>query len=376
MSARNGGPATGCVLCGAGYCDEHEATAGHNEDRLAELAAKANRMGIDVSDLAVLRIRRSCDIDTTKRPERVLWRDAADANPEESVLSVGEAAIISGPGGVGKSTIASGLAALASTGGGAHCGIRIGDVRTTILSYEDAAYWLACRAGMGEARITTSRPSADPPPLFEAGETGAVQPTPAWDALRAHLIEDGTRLVVIDPIAAAVTNGHSAVGVARGVMLHLRELATEIGGAVLAIAHDTKGARAEVQAGQEVGPGAVAGSAAWHDAARTVLHLQRDRASGPGRFLLRCVKANYSPRGWAGNLRETSPWRGLEAVPGRECVTGDEIRERRAAAKPRADTSERDERIRSLSAEGMPQRDIAAAVGCSKTTVVRVLRRT
>ena len=320
---------------------------------------------------ALLRIRRSSDIDTTKRPERILWRDAAEANPEESVLSVGEAAIISGPGGVGKSTIVTGLAALASTGGGAHCGIRVGDVRTTVVSYEDADYWIARRAGWVKADHDFAT-ITDPPALFEAGETGGVQPTPGWDALRSHLIADKSRLVILDPVAAAVTNGHSAVGVARGVMLHLRELAAEMNGAVLAIAHDTKGARAEVQAGQEVGPGAVAGSTAWHDAARSVLHLQRDRASGPGRFLLRCVKANYSPRGWAGNLRETSPWRGLEAVPGRECVTADEIRERRKA--PQDDTSERDNRIRALSAKGVAQRTIAERVGCSKTTVLRVLR--
>ena len=61
------------------------------------------------------------------------------------------------------------------------------------------------------------------------------------------------------------------------------------------VAHSTKLARY----GGDPGPGAVAGSGQWWDAARGVLFMRGD---GPGRAAIECLKANHGPTGWAVTL--------------------------------------------------------------------------
>ena len=60
-------------------------------------------------------------------------------------------------------------------------------------------------------------------------------------------------------------------------------------------------ARAEVRATGDPGPGAVAGSAGWFDAARGVLTLNRD-PQDPERRILECAKANHGRSGWGAAL--------------------------------------------------------------------------
>ncbi|MDE2943789.1 MAG: AAA family ATPase [Gemmatimonadota bacterium] len=352
----------------------------NNRERLQydAVAKWLNRARVPASrKLGVRWVDEICD---TEPPERVLWRDALEGDVGASVLAVGEVGILSGPGKSGKGTIAAALAAVGATGGGAVCGLRIGPRVPTLLSYEDPAYrvrervwWHAQGKDAPEVAIV-----ADPPPLFavegkHGDDFGGVTVTDTFRKLRGHIAENGTDFLVLDPIADAVPVGHATVGVARGVMRHLRQLAREYRLAVLAVAHDTKSARNEARLGLEVGAGAVAGSAAWSDAARSVLYLWRDPKRS-GRFLLECLHANYGPDGWAGNLRETDPWRGLEAVPGRETLAREKVAERRSGGKSKTD-AERDAQIVALHEDGVTQAGISKRLRVSRRTVGRVLQR-
>ena len=327
-----------------------------------------------------LGVRWVDEIRDTKPPERVIWRDDPEGDRGESVLAVGEVGILSGPGKSGKGTIAAALAAVGAAGGGAVCGLRIAPRRPTLIAYEDPAYrvrerilWHVEGEEAPEVAVLD-----DPPPLFavrgDAGDDfGGVTKTDTFEKLEAHVRHVGTDLLIVDPIADAVPVGHASVGVARGVMRHLRHLARSEGLAVLAVAHDTKTARKEARLGLDVGAGAVAGSAAWSDAARSVLYL-REVPNRPGRFLLECLHANYGPDGWAGNLRATDPWRGLEAVPGRETLTREEVAARKSGTKSEADP-ERDARIVVLHEGGASQAQISKQLGMSRRTVGRVIKR-
>ena len=88
------------------------------------------------------------------QPAPVLWRDPGpldtdDSTPADAVLSVGEIAILSSAGGLGKSTITLQIAAAAvrSKGScyGTACGLRMAPGPVVIVSYEDSPVRIAHR---------------------------------------------------------------------------------------------------------------------------------------------------------------------------------------------------------------------------------------
>ena len=136
----------------------------------------------------------------------------------------------------------------------------------------------------------------------------------------AERLERGRDLAVADLAAGIEAEARRLVDTAQTgpVRAFLRALAAEAGAAgaaVLIVAHSTKAARNAVARGEHPGAGIVAGSAAWYDACRGVLTLERDPAGGPDR-LLSADKLNYGRDGWGARLVERrdpdGAYRGLE----------------------------------------------------------------
>ena len=266
-------------------------------------------------------------------PEPVLWRDDPDARYADAVLSEDEVAILSAPGGTGKSTltlqVALGAAMAPADGYGKACGLRVRPRSVVLVSYEDSGVRMA-------ARLQHMDPNADSPEIrrrllhwpnpgplycgFEGGrERGPGTDWPAlWAAVRA--MDPAPSMVVIDPASSALDGvSMNEGGPVRAFMGALAGEAKAAGCGVLLVAHDTKAARNAARDGDDPGAGAVAGSATWFDAARGVLYMSGK--SDDGRRELRCLKANYGRSGWTVSLAErfdsAGRFAGFEPAPER-----------------------------------------------------------
>lgn len=273
----------------------------------------------------------AADYADAPQPAPVVWRDDPAAPPDstdvDAVLSVGECAILASAGGLGKSTFTLELASAAVTAAeldanfGAAGGLRVAAGPVLLVSFEDAPARIAHRlAWMNDGAVPAVHLVPDPAPLWMAAvdRGGESHAGPQWDALWRTVRTIGTRLLVIDPVSAALADvSTSETGPVRAFLRALtREAAPKDGWrgcGVLLVAHDTKAARDAAARGDDPGAGIVAGSAAWYDGARGVLSLARDPRSDDR--LLQCVKANYGRTGWGARLTErTSPggaFRGL-----------------------------------------------------------------
>ena len=272
-------------------------------------------------------LRSAADFADAPQPAPVVWRDAPaapDSTDVDAVLSVGEVAILASAGGLGKSTLVLELASAAvaaaelSAACRPACGLAVAAGPVVVVSYEDAPARIAHRltwmnAGAVPAAVHLA---PDPEPLWvAAGELGESRPGNQWDELWRAVRELGARLVVIDPVSAALADvSTTETGPVRAFLRALTAEAAAAGAGVLLVAHDTKAARNAVARGEDPGAGVVAGSAAWYDGARGVLTLVRDPMSDDR--LLECVKANYGRTGWGARLRERTAgagaFRGLE----------------------------------------------------------------
>ena len=296
-------------------------------DLLLGIEARARRLRelADTSSEASL-LRPVVDFASMPQPAPVLWRDPGTYNPHvpehcDAVLSIGEVALLSAAGGLGKSTatleIANAAAAAADLGlpFGAACGLRAAPGPVVLVSYEDAPARIAARLRWA---AEPDVPAAivlwpDPEPLWSADPDvrGASRHGPQWDALWRAVRSTGARLVVIDPVSAALADVSTAeTGPVRAFLRALTSAASPDqdaqwdGCGVLLVAHDTKSARDAVRRGEDPGAGVVAGSAAWYDGARGVLTISRDPRPDCTDRLLECVKANYGRTGWGARLSE------------------------------------------------------------------------
>ena len=138
-----------------------------------------------------------------------------------------------------------------------------------------------------------------------AGDGGESHPGAQWDSLWRAVRDVGARLVVIDPVSAALADVSThETGPVRSFLRELTAEATAAGAGVLLVAHDTKAARTAASRGEDPGAGVVAGSAAWYDGARGVLSLVRDPVTESNDRLLTCIKSNYGRTGWGARLVE------------------------------------------------------------------------
>lgn len=291
-------------------------------------------------------------------PAPVLWRDpdpdAEGSRHPDAVLSVGEVAILAAEGGTGKSTAALALALAGADAAergrdyGAACGLRVRPGGAAVVAYEDSPARQAHRIGyLAEAARVREVPDsvriwADPSPLFEGdplGARGVADQGPDWETLWALIREAAPSLVIVDPVSVALAGVDVAqAGPVRAFMAALIREAEAAGCGVLLIAHSTKAARTLARESGDPGPGAIAGSASWYDAARGVLTLTRD-PSDPEARILECAKANHGRSGWGAKLRErfigSGRWAGFETA---EHLTPADLRARKreAAAAARA----------------------------------------
>lgn len=234
-------------------------------------------------------------------PAPVVWRDPGpDADPlapADTIVSVGEPGVISGPGGLGKSTITRQLALAASAAHeskseepyGSAVGLRMRAGPVLLVGYEEGMARVAAKlvevrnAPRSEPLTRGIEVLSEPEPLFVG--TGGVEASAQWELLWEAAERLRPSLIVIDPATEALVN--VAASESGPVRTFLRALAREseaIGCGVLIIAHDTKAARASARFGEDPGPGAVAGSGAWYDRARGALYLTK-RSWSPRRSI-------------------------------------------------------------------------------------------
>ena len=281
----------------------------------AELAAAA-LLGVSIVRLS------ECD---STLPRRVLWRDPDPKNDRDAneaiVISAGQIGVLSGAGGDGKSTITLAVAAAAANAHaageehGSACGLRVAAGPVLVASAEDApAIMLERLSGLAPTHLYVwTQPShlweADPSGLRSAQSGPSQQWGPFWGVVRNLR----PSLVILDP-ANSILSGAS-VSETSPVQRFLTAASQEAENAdcgVLVVAHSNKQARDQTSPGA----GAIAGSAAWHDRARGVLHLKRDKKD-PDTRVLTCIKANYGRAGWSAHLREKvgagGVYEGLEA---------------------------------------------------------------
>ena len=249
-------------------------------------------------------------------PAPVLWRDPAAAEPEtahpDAVLSIGEVALLSAAGGIGKSMTVLALAVAAAhahvkgQAAGAACGLCVMAGPVALVSYEDSPARLADRL-----RFMVPDPAAhvaigvhlqvapDPAALWTLDGPG-----PDWTPLWRTIRQAGARLLVIDPASAALAEvSTTETGPVRSFLRALTVEAAPSGDwagcGVLIVAHDTKAARDSARRGDPPDAGVVAGSAAWYDGARGVLTLWEP---APNERIIEAVKANYGRTGWGARL--------------------------------------------------------------------------
>ena len=245
-------------------------------------------------------------------PKPIIWRarkpngkgDAVDA-----VLSVGEVALLSGAGGLGKSTITRLVALAGATAAGKYgdaCGLQVAAGPVVLVSYEDNPIRIAQHL----KRLNPERPKhlliwPDPTPLWDSNRrrTDGCCRCKEWSRFWATVKEKRVQLVVIDPANVAFSGASpNDGGPVREFLFDLSSEANKAECGVLIVTHDTKAARNAAEAGEDPGAGAVAGAAAWSDGARGVMTLTRVSKSTDR--IIRVTKANYGPSGWSIRLKE------------------------------------------------------------------------
>ena len=222
----------------------------------------------------------------------------ADVQPETVVwlwpgyVPLGKLTVLEGDPGLGKSTLALGLAAAVSRGGTLPGGGRVEPSGVVIITYEDGlADTIRPRldaAGADVARVFAIQGVARPGELERL--ISFPDDAPAVFEAVARL---NAKLVIVDPLAAALsseTDSHRDADVRRA-LAPLARFAEEYGVAVLVIRHLTKAAsgRAIVAGG---------GSIAIAAAARSVIavHTDPDHPEDAGARILASVKCNLTSR--------------------------------------------------------------------------------
>jgi len=238
-----------------------------------------------------------------------------DGFGEGAVLTIGEVAVLSGQGGIGKSTLALQWAfEMAHSSPRKSAGIelypdRLANTTPSVVyaSAEDAEWVIRQRSQRLIRRQGETMPQAlhyidlKGRVLFEpdiGDYTGPPKTTDDFDELWKHVAAVKARLVVIDPVMAVFAGNENRVVEVRMFISALTEMAVKHQCAVLLLAHNTKAARSRDADPYDTGH--VAGSASWQDGVRGVLSFARP-AQGEEeewedwqvRRVLRVIKANY-----------------------------------------------------------------------------------
>ena len=269
-------------------------------------------------------------------PPPVLWccktTSAATDKPTGSMLSVGEVTLLSGPGGLGKTTVCLAIATAAANGIASKtpqqaCGLWVRPGIVVIQNHEDSPgrlqqklKWYA--EGRERAAWRHIYPIEDPKALWrmDRGASGESEVGEGWSRLWRVVKDVGANLVILDAAKYIFPGAPNAdPGPIAEFYARLAEESKRAGCGVLIVAHDTKGARNLAKQGLDPGPGTVAGSASWSDSARGVLYLHRDKKHPDHKLFLQAIKANYGPSGWGALLAlRLAPFRGVDPIQDRQ----------------------------------------------------------
>ena len=300
------------------------AAARHGADEGTRTAAYRAAFADFREQGGVLPTRRAASVPLNRIPPRrppVILRVAGMSG---SVLSQGTVAVLSGEGGIAKSTLAASIAdgfAAPETGPGDRIAglfdCPAGGGPVLLISYEDPASeisWKMSELAAGDRPPRQARENINVlyllnDPLFgpgvRAGASGlynaAPEKLPGWDALVEDAVRNRPRLVIIDPVAAAFSGDSNSAGPVRAFLSAMTQFAEEHRLGVLILAHSTKAARG--QDGDPFDPGQVGGSSHWTDGTRAALVMswKPKKWGGAAGDRVLCVnKANWGPsRIWA-----------------------------------------------------------------------------
>lgn len=221
----------------------------------------------------------------------------------------GQVTMLSGDGGLGKSTIAMQL--MTGTATGAHwLGVDVEPVKVLGVFCEDAADELHRRQtainrhyGTGFAdlenvlwspRVGHDNALMTFPVGFQVDDYGNPKgpaPTEFFQQIHNEASDFGAQLVVLDSLHDLFSGNENSRPHAHAFMNHLRSLALDIDGAVVLCCHPSL-------SGRNTGTGE-AGSTAWRNACRSHLYFYRDPEAtrGDGVTILERKKSNYAAAG-------------------------------------------------------------------------------
>ena len=137
-------------------------------ERRENLAARLEALATTGPDTMAPRLESLATARDEPEPAPVLWRDA-DGRFADAVLSVGEVALLSGEGGLGKSYVTLALAVAGALAGdlhheyGAACGLRVTPGPVVLVSYEDSPARMFGRLRRMGKRCGGGTPAHGPP---------------------------------------------------------------------------------------------------------------------------------------------------------------------------------------------------------------------
>lgn len=273
----------------------------------------------DAAYVPLDKARRDPAADKMRRGLHVIYPSSLEGRPVPErqwvvpgLLPVGSVSMLSGDGGIGKSTLLLQLLAAASLGV-PFLGFPVPQMRATGFFAEDdadelhrrlAAILPALGASFGdlEDRLSwVSRVGLDNLMMTWDRQTDAPEVTPFHAQVMNHAVETGSQLVVLDSLHDLYGGNENHRGQVRQFVGSLREIAMEIEGAVVLAAHPSV-------AGLANGSG-TSGSTAWNNAVRSRLYLKRppeDAEAGEADRSVRILshpKSNYSADGGEWRLR-------------------------------------------------------------------------
>lgn len=277
----------------------------------AELERRLFPYGIDYKEPAMCAVKSIRD---TRPP--ALLRCAGEL--DSAILTIGEVCVLSGEGGVGKSTLALEWAYAMAAGAEIACGMVFprnrpevaGAPAVVYASAEDAAWAIKERADRlaeryGHHEISPSLHHIDMrgrtlfAPPRDGGFNAPAETTADWDYLWEKAGGLNASMVVIDPVMALYAGNENRAVEVRAFISALVERASRQNCGVLLLAHSTKAARGKDA--DRYSPGNVSGSASWTDGVRGALAIdwrpQEEDADGgdgiDGWRVLKVLKANY-----------------------------------------------------------------------------------
>lgn len=267
-------------------------------------------------------------IENPKLPPSILSRAGHE---NDTFLHVGCMSVLSGDGGLGKSSVAAGIAVGRATGKTEACGFSITRGNTMLAFMEQGAEYTAdqiqkiARAnGVSKfGKLARNVPHWSGSPVIWEPENGRND---YWDVFWNTAREHECDLIVMDPVAQLYGGSMNDMSEVLGFLGAIHEEIKETNVGVLMVTHPTKEGVNRVIKGENPGAQAIHGSSVWFTRPRGVVLLFQDpkdekferkielegKTPEEKRIVLRSVKNNIGNFGWYVNLsRDPSDFGGF-----------------------------------------------------------------